>query len=102
MNKSAAFNLGFQMAMRKQAEFGQKATEGAMKTIGGVTKKFVDGKWVEHKAPGVGEKLMSGIKGMFSGGGASSTAPIVKSVNVAKARAAKLAEDTGAATQSDG
>lgn len=102
MNKSAAFDLGFQMAMRKQAEFGQKATEGAMKTIGGVTKKLVDGKWVEHKAPGVGEKLVSGLKGLLGGGGASSTAPIVRSVNVAKARAAKLAEDAGAATQSDG
>lgn len=42
------FAAGVADALEKCAKFGTAPVEGAVKTIGGVTKKFIGGRWVSH------------------------------------------------------
>jgi len=58
-----AFELGVREGI-KEAAFGQAPVAGAVKSIGGVTKKFVDGKWVAS-GPG-GEGLGARVAKWFS------------------------------------
>lgn len=93
-------SFAFAAAMAKEAKFGEKATEGVVKTIGGVSKKLVDGKWVDHVAD-AGGGILGKLKGLMGGAAqAASSKPIVRSVNVAKARMLKSA-GTGAAAELD-
>lgn len=88
MDKNIARTLAFNAAI-KEAAFGQAAAEGAVKTIGGAAKKMVGGKWVAH-SPGSGGAVMDKLKGLFTSSAPAATKPLVKSVNVAKARMGKL------------
>lgn len=59
MDKTA-FDIGVEHGL-KEAAFGAAPAAGALKSIGGVTKKFVDGKWTDVG----GQGLASRIAGWF-------------------------------------
>lgn len=78
-----AFELGVRDGI-KEAAFGAAPVAGAVKSIGGVTKKFVNGKWVAAgpggeglgariakwftKKPAIQEPTKVLVKGVRSGG----------------------------------
>lgn len=61
--EKTAFEIGVEQGL-KEAAFGVAPVAGAVKSVGGVTKKLVDGKWVDH-APAAGGGLMDKIRGLF-------------------------------------